>query len=147
VIAVHFADDPDHRIDRLEVAASHRTEGDNHRLVQTVDLQRQVFGGRRRRSAGKDLPHKDLHSSQRHPLARREFRDRRAPVELVDDPFLARVSFRPSFAARLSQFFASRRRRLRVGVAPVRHMDLSSIEHEMQTTTHSGNQKENVVEF
>jgi len=46
VIAIEFAREPDHSVDRLKIALHHHRMRDDHRLAEPGDLQLDEAGGR-----------------------------------------------------------------------------------------------------
>ncbi len=62
VVAIEFAYDFHHPVDRLEVCARHGAGGDQQRLVETADLDRQKLLGRMRTAVRKNLLNDGAHS-------------------------------------------------------------------------------------
>jgi hypothetical protein len=114
MVAVEFAHDPDDAVDRPEVRVPHRAEGDEQRLIETADLDRCEFRGRRRRAAGDELADDRAHPLFPHTETHRDFRDRNAPVEIIDDPLLP-LEFRETRSARVRRGWSEGRRLAALG--------------------------------
>ena len=101
VIAIHLAHEPDHPVDRLEIALQHFAAGDEHRLVQAIDLQRQIVRRGRRGVPGEDGFDEDLHPPERHPLrggelGRQKPRLSKSTIRLLRAPLFRRAFRRAS---------------------------------------------------
>jgi hypothetical protein len=93
VIAVEFADDPDHAIDGLKIRSScggvHRAVSYEQRLVEAADLKREELGWGLRHTLSEDLANEIAHPLERKTLLRGNLWDRNAPIEEADDALLA----------------------------------------------------------
>ncbi len=99
-VAVEFAHDFDHLVDRLEVCARHGAEGDQQRLVETADLNGHELLGRVRHAAGQNLADERAHPLLADTHPRRDLGDRHAAVEIFDNPLFA-LEFRQARGARV----------------------------------------------
>ena len=72
VIAIEFAHDFEHLVDRVEIAVAHGAKGDEHRLTQAADLQLDELMGRINGAPGQNLSSLlGIVSVFQHPWSRR----------------------------------------------------------------------------
>ena len=89
MIAIEFADDLDHAIQRLQVARHHLRVGDRHRVVQPADLQRNEATRRIDVAARQHLGDELSHPTGREVLGKRDLGDREARRQAIEDAQLA----------------------------------------------------------